>query len=527
MNVLPIGRRRTAYPLRAVLVMSFLSTFLLCESTFAQVKRTNLADGVVKYEAPDSSREPSFWELFSALFQTSPPKMPFGRSFAFLVGVGSYRYLSPQLPYVHTDIEDMRRFLLEKSGFDVVYVAEDGVVTTGTIEDYMVNVLPKQVGPNDRLLFYYSGHGADIGGATGYMQFEEARQGVFDANQYLAITRTQEWSRLIPAKHALFLIDSCASGLGFEAKSGSSQPNQDLLSTLSGNGSRFVITAGTARDKAFEIDVSSTQGYSVFTHSFLEALRSNSEGYREKGFVVLDEVFADAKVRVARFSSTTGQKMTPRLWSIPRDEKDTGSFIFLNKDITGVKLTSSAKAELGISAKDASDNSLTNSSTPSDSVSTQVNRASAARQEADSSDAPRTQGQVVWPESSSVTAQANGFAFAVRSCKRRAEVLTCTGSASNAMEKSRLLDLNAQTEGVSSVVDSNGTQYPLVPPARGTIVFGASGRRQQLPRDIPITFTISIPKFSDATSVNILLSCWTDQPYEFFEVTLHDVPVAW
>ena len=105
-------------------------------------------------------------------------------------------------------------------------------------------------------------------------------------------------------------------------------------------------------------------------------------------------------------------------------------------------------------------------------------------------------------------------------------MLVCSGSVTNNLQ-SRLLDLNAQTEGISTLVDSNGTQYRLVPPDPHTLVFGASGRRQQLETDIPINFTITIHNVSPtATSVNLLLACWTSEPYGFFSVTLRKVPVV-
>lgn len=321
----------------------------------AQIKTTRLPDGVVKYESQMSAtKSPPFWQIFLSQFKFAPTNRPFERSVAFLLGVSSYKYLDPQLPYVKSDLEDLRGFLLGQGGFDVVYVASDDVVTAELVEDYMVNRLPKELGDNDRLLFYYSGHGADIGGATGYMQFSQARKEAYSPSQYLPITRTQEWSKIIKAKHVLFLLDSCASGLGFESKSGPPDVDDDLLNTLSGNGSRFVITAGTAREKAFEVEESAGRGYSIFTRSFLEVLRANSEAYRDKGFLVLDEVFAETKIRVERLASNRGRKMTPHLWPIPRDGRDdVGTFIFLNKDNKGVSASSRTKVQLGIRAKES------------------------------------------------------------------------------------------------------------------------------------------------------------------------------
>jgi hypothetical protein len=338
-----------------ILAGAFL-TLLTARPLRAQMKETKLSDGVIKYEVSGTNPPPdSFWQIFQNLFQFAPKKPPFEKNFAFLVGVSSYKFLDPQLPYVKTDLENLRTFLMSQAGFDVVYIAADDVATAGLVENYMLNRFSKEIGENDRLFFYYSGHGADIGGSTGYMQFSKARKGFYEVDQYLAITRTQEWSKIIKAKHVLFFLDSCASGLGFDAKSGASSVDQDLLSTLSGNGSRFVITAGTAREKAFQVEVSSNNGYSVFTRSFLDALQSNSNGYAEKGFLVLDEVFADAKVRVGRFESASGQKMTPRLWPIPRDSKDTGTFIFINKDVKNASLSNVVRAKFDLAPKNTTD----------------------------------------------------------------------------------------------------------------------------------------------------------------------------
>ena len=290
----------------------------------------------------------AFWEQFSL----TSSKRPFEKSVAFLAGVSKYQHISQQLRYVTTDLRELRNYLLGKGGFDTVYVAENDVVDTDLIEHYMVNVLPGSLGERDRLLFYYSGHGADIGGATGYMQFSRARPDRFSARDYLAVTRCEEWSRITKAKHVLFLLDSCVSGLGFAPKTGSANVDQELLETFSGNGSRFVMTAGTAREKAFQIETATEQGYSIFTRAFLDALRSGDPG--DRGFLILDEVVAKLKVRVGRFSKP-GRRMTPKLWAIPRDEeKDTGTFVFLNPAGQKSQIASDLGQALGVVVKASS-----------------------------------------------------------------------------------------------------------------------------------------------------------------------------
>jgi hypothetical protein len=334
--------------------LCLLLMFPLCGS--AQITETRLSDGVIRYERKRSGTQlPSFWQEFYDLFKYTPSSSqpPFDRSVAFLIGVGHYKYINPNLEYVKTDLADFRGYLLSEAGFDTVYVVEDGVASVPLVEDYMVNRFPKELSAEDRLLFYFSGHGADIGGEVGYLQFTGAQPGVYSVDQYLPVTRVREWSQLNRAKHILFLLDSCVSGLGFEEKSGSSNVDGDLLRTFSGNGSRFVVTAGTAREKAFQVEKSSAQGYSVFTHAFLTALRSRDLMSADRGFVILDQVFAQAKVEVGKFGAGSGRRMTPRVWAIPRDEaKDTGTFVFINPSATSPKLVGPIEKLLGVVPKE-------------------------------------------------------------------------------------------------------------------------------------------------------------------------------
>lgn len=132
----------------------------------------------------------------------------------------------------------------------------------------------------------------------------------------------------------------------------------------------------------------------------------------------------------------------------------------------------------------------------------------------------------VAPNASDIATQANGFVFVLQSCQSSYGNLSCKGSVTN-KEKRRLLDLNAGTEGISEVVDSNHTQYRFAAPERHTLVFGTSGRRQELENDLPIGFTISVRDFSaTAKSVSLVFSCWTSQPYGFFKATMRNVPVV-
>lgn len=311
--------------------------------------QTKLPGGVLRYDRPGAT-SPSFWQYIQQEWGWVVSSRPFGRSIAFLVGVGNYQYIEPKLRYVADDLQEMREFLLGSAGFDTVYVVQDAS-DVNLVEDYMSNEFPASLRAEDRLLFYFTGHGADRAG-TGYMQFSKAQPGRYDASQYLDVTRCERWSRQIPARHILFLIDACNSGLGYDAKPGDApRVDEDLLNLFSGDGSRIVITAGTGNEKSFQVDEGNKGGYSVFTRAFLDAIRHTQS---PSGFLILDEVMAGLRRNVAAFSrGNPARQMTPRLWQIPRATgKDKGSFVFLNPKAKAPPVPSPLKQYVKVTPKE-------------------------------------------------------------------------------------------------------------------------------------------------------------------------------
>jgi hypothetical protein len=106
-----------------------------------------------------------------------------GKSIAVVIGISNYigevagGYAA--LPTAKHDAEKMVRFLLNDAGFDTVYVLTDEYATKQKIDRLMTDV-PTEVGPRDRFLFYWSGHGAGVSGPAG-RRFRRRRR-VHDAD---------------------------------------------------------------------------------------------------------------------------------------------------------------------------------------------------------------------------------------------------------------------------------------------------------------------------------------------------------
>jgi hypothetical protein len=286
---------------------------------------------VCRFDRPQSATQPSYWwELLYDLFKWKPVSQPpFRRSVAFLAGVSHYNRMSPQLDFVETDLTDFRNFLLTDGGFDTVYEVRDGNVSRQVIEDFMGKYFsnPKgALGPEDRLLFYYSGHGGAQSDVEPYLLFQNADP-PYDFSDALPVRDVYRWARTITAKHLLIILDSCFSGLA-QGKAGPREDALDLSNALAGAPSGLLLTAGTGDEEAYAVHYSKQRDGSIFTHALIDALRNMS---RSEGIVTIGEAFERAKVTVAAFDAVESKKMTPQ--PIPLERRTglgKGNFIFIN-----------------------------------------------------------------------------------------------------------------------------------------------------------------------------------------------------
>jgi Caspase domain len=286
---------------------------------------------VCRFDRPTSAEQPAYWwQLLYELFKWKPVSQPpFRRSIAFLAGVSHYNRVSPQLGFVSTDLTELRNFLLTDGGFDTVYEVRDNNVNRQLIEDFMGKYFssPKGVlGEEDRLLFYYSGHGDAQSGVEPYLLFQNANP-PYDYTDALPVRDVYRWARTVTAKHLLIILDSCFSGLA-QDKAGPEDVAAGLSNALAGEPSGLLLTAGTGDERAYAVQYSKQHNGSIFTHALIDALRNMS---RTEGIVTIGEAFEHAKVTVAAFDAVENRKMTPLATALARRTGlGKGNFIFIN-----------------------------------------------------------------------------------------------------------------------------------------------------------------------------------------------------
>ncbi|MBI1924628.1 SUMF1/EgtB/PvdO family nonheme iron enzyme [Candidatus Poribacteria bacterium] len=243
------------------------------------------------------------------------PESTYHDSWALLVGVNKYKHLPPQLQlrYAVADVESMRQLLINEYGFrqDHITTLTDERATKQAIEKAMGEFAnTKRIDKNDRVLIYFSGHGQTVtlpnGDEVGYLIPHDADVDFNDVEnpaQYyqtcLGMNRLRELSGFIPAKHVLFLVDSCYSGLATRSIPSLSTGLPNYLTQVASRVARQVITAGGRGEPVFE-----ERGHGVFTSKLLDALENGvADVHPNDGVTTASELGAYLKGMVTAYSN--------------------------------------------------------------------------------------------------------------------------------------------------------------------------------------------------------------------------------
>jgi hypothetical protein len=250
---------------------------------------------------------------------------PFGRSYAVLFGVAQYRS-KRDLEMVRRDLANLTTYLT-RQGFEPVVVKADAEVTVDTLKNIQRHFGGK-LRAEDRLLVYYAGHGARLAD-RGYLVLSDSGDTV-DPRTAVPMDQFVAWTRGLPVKHLLLILDACYSGSAVpgttreEVLLGSIDwTDQKVLYQLASGAGKYVLMAGTEGQKAHE-DKRWDGG--LFTRALLRTLEARpSDGGR---LITTHELYAAAKRFVIGEVAKHG--LTPQL-PVFKDisEPSQGEFVFV------------------------------------------------------------------------------------------------------------------------------------------------------------------------------------------------------
>jgi WD40 repeat protein len=272
----------------------------------------------------------------------------FQYSLAVVIGIDDYRNGVPSLKTPVNDAQTLAAILQDRHGYDVKLLLNEAANCTA-LKDLLGTELPKQLSKDDRLLFYFAGHGIALNGddgPEGYLIPSDARLG--DISTYVSMATVNQALLKLPCRHFLGILDCCFAG-AFRWSSTRKLVPIELGTLHKERYDRFirdpawqVITSAASDQFAQDaFDLKSTQrglqgNHSPFAAALIEALEGSADAYPPAqagkpagdGVITATELYLYLRDRVEPDAETRAMRQTPGIFPLTRHDK--GEFIFLS-----------------------------------------------------------------------------------------------------------------------------------------------------------------------------------------------------
>lgn len=196
----------------------------------------------------------------------------YSNSWALVIGINAYRH-APQLSYACNDADAVASILVDELHFhkSQIIVLKDDDATREAILDAYLRFAERISSLDERLFVFFAGHGATAKGLKGDVGYLVPVDGM--PNRLSSLIRWDDLTRnadLIQAKHILYIMDACYSGLAMKRAipPGTERFISDMLQRIS----RQVLTAGKENEVVADSGGPSSAN-SIFTGYLIEGLR--------------------------------------------------------------------------------------------------------------------------------------------------------------------------------------------------------------------------------------------------------------
>jgi uncharacterized caspase-like protein len=252
-------------------------------------------------------------------------------SYALVIGVGNYGEYWPTLRGVRDDVRAVSE-ILNSQGFKVLRVEDPNYAEliskmNAFIRDYGFD-------PQNRLLFYFAGHGYthkpsyasnDPEEWMGYFLASNSPDPKYSHAEFvdnsLSMQRIEELALKIESKHVLFVFDSCFSGSIFSMV----RAIPGDIKERTAKPVRQFITSGSADETVPDV--------SVFRRQFVSAIDGEADRNRD-GYVTGSELGMFLEETVINLSRRT---QTPQYGKLRHRRLNKGDFVFSSYEKTTSK----------------------------------------------------------------------------------------------------------------------------------------------------------------------------------------------
>ena len=238
--------------------------------------------------------------------KTPDTATPYRESWAAEIGIDDYQKW-PRLRYAAHDAAGIRDTLIQKYKFkpENVFVLLNEQATRQNILSLLGDKLANadMVKREDRVFVFFAGHGATrklpSGRDLGYIIPVDADLSSYEG-QAISMTNFQDVAESIPAKHLLFVMDSCYSGLAL-TRGGGLGKSGNYLQEIARRAARQMFTAGGSDEQVAD---NGPNGHSIFTWTLLQGLDGRAD-LNGDGVITASELAAYVAPAVSSLSHQT------------------------------------------------------------------------------------------------------------------------------------------------------------------------------------------------------------------------------
>lgn len=267
------------------------------------------------------------------------------RSLAVVIGINQYFKNITPLETAVNDAEKLANLLEEKYNYQVLLLL-DKAATQSRLNDLLTTFTERklllangkevQLQKNDRLLFYFAGHGTpldaenDTDKPTGYLIPQDGQRD--DSNTWISMARLHDSLSELPCRHLLLILDCCFAGTfrwaaGHREVMRRQKLYRESYERYLSNRVQQVITSAahdeTAADSTYPFGRREKEdsGHSPFAEVLIRGLNGEAD-YTKDGVITASELWVYLENEL--FKKNT--KQTPELGWFKRHDK--GHYIF-------------------------------------------------------------------------------------------------------------------------------------------------------------------------------------------------------
>jgi tetratricopeptide (TPR) repeat protein len=199
---------------------------------------------------------------------------------ALVVGISKYQDSSINLKYAAKDAKDFYDYLVNEAHFQPDHIRlllDEKATRVNILSSLGDKFLPHAAGPNDLVVFYFSGHGspsaADSAGANYLIAHDTDKNSLFATG-----IKVQEFTDMIKQRvhsdRMILAMDACHSGAAEPGAKGIFRVSNFSVDEIAQGSGQYVVCSSQPSQVSWE---SKKYPNGVFTHCLLEGLRKDGD----------------------------------------------------------------------------------------------------------------------------------------------------------------------------------------------------------------------------------------------------------